>query len=496
MQVYDDALKAHNNPERVAPMKNKHLAWLAVSSLLGIPAAHADVELIAIGNISGTYEDLAHNTAPLLENGVPGDRLGGIGSGLAYAGGTTFLALPDRGPNAVTYNSAVDDTASYIERFHTFDLSLLESDAGSALPFTLTPTLRSTTLLFSRTPLVYGTGAGLGVGSGQPALNSERHRFYFSGRSDNFDPSRLSTYTNDGRLDAESIRVSRDGRSIYISDEYGPYVYQFDRSSGARLRAYKLPDKFGAANLSPQGNAEISGNTSGRVANKGMEGLAITPDGRTLIGAMQSPLLQDGGTDGPVTRLVKIEVATGATREYGYQLTNIGSASKPKYPTISDIVAVNDHQFLVDERDGKGLGDDSVAAFKRLYLIDLNGAQEVGAVSGAANLLPKAVPKTLFLDVVTVLNAAGIASTDIPAKLEGVAFGPDVTVAGSSRHTLFVANDNDYVASVKDTNHPAGLENPSKWFVFAFDGSDLAGFKPQQIDEFDCDTDRGRGFDD
>jgi len=27
------------------------------------------------------------------------------------------------------------------------------------------------------------------------------------------------------------------------------------------------------------GAAEISGNTTGRVANKGMEGLAITPDG-------------------------------------------------------------------------------------------------------------------------------------------------------------------------------------------------------------------------
>jgi hypothetical protein len=467
-------------------MKNKYLAWLAVSSLVGLPAAHADVELIATGNINGTYEDLAHNTAKPLENGVPGDRLGGIGSGLAYAGGTTFLALPDRGPNAVSYNSAVDDTTSYIERFHTLDLSLLQSDAGSPLPFTLTPTLRATTLFFSRTPLVYGTGAGLGVGSGQPALNFERHRNYFTGRSDNFDPSRPSTNVNDGRLDAESIRVSRDGRSVFISDEYGPYVYQFDRATGARLRAYKLPDKFGVANLSPQGAVEISGNTSGRVANKGMEGLAITPDGRTLFGAMQSPLIQDGGTDGAVTRIVKIDVSTGITHEYAHALTNIGTASKPKYPTVSDIVAVNEHQFLVDERDGKGLGDNSTAVFKRLYLIDLDGAQEVSAISGAANLVPKAVAKTLFLDIVAMLNAAGFASTDIPAKLEGVAFGPDVTLDGSNRHTVFVANDNDFIATVTDTNHPSGVDNPNRWFVFAFGTSDLPGYTPQRIDEFDC----------
>jgi len=311
----------------------------------------------------------------------------------------------------------------------------------------------------------------------------------FTGRSDNFDGSRLSTNPNNGRLDAESIRVSRDGQSVFISDEYGPYVYQFDRGTGTRIRAFKIPDKFGVANLSSQGNTEISGNSSGRVANKGMEGLAITPDGHTLVGVMQSPLIQDGGTDGATTRLLKIDVLTGAVREYAYPLTNIAAPGKPaKYPTVSDIVAVNDHQFLLDERDGKGLGDNSTAAFKRLYLIDLNGAEEVSGITGAANLASKAVAKTLFLDVVTILNGAGFASTDIPAKLEGIAFGPDVSVGGSNKHTMFVANDNDYIATVTDSNHPAGLDNPNRWFVFAFDDADLPGLVPQKMAGFDCDA--------
>ena len=52
-----------------------------------------------------------------------------------------------------------------------------------------------------------------------------------------------------------------------------------------------------------------------------MEGLAITPDGRTLVGAMQSPLAQDGGdVKGGVTRLITIDIKTGATHEYAYQL--------------------------------------------------------------------------------------------------------------------------------------------------------------------------------
>lgn len=39
---------------------------------------------------------------------------------------------------------------------------------------------------------------------------------------------------------------------------------------------------------------------------------------------------------------------------------NSGTEDDPEYLTVSDIVAVNDHEFLVDERDGKGLGDDSL----------------------------------------------------------------------------------------------------------------------------------------
>jgi len=433
-----------------------------VSPFTGL--ADAAVDLIASGSISGTYEDFAIETAAPLENGIPGNRLGGMGSGLAYAGGNTFLALPDRGPNAKAYNSAVDDTTSYIARFHTLNLSLAPSDAGSPLPFTLTPMLVNTTLLSSKTPLVYGTGAGLGLGSGAPALNAVDHTHYFTGRSDNFDPAESSTNPANARLDPEGIRVSSHGRSVFISDEYGPYVYEFDRESGRRIRAFTLPGKFAVSRLSSVGAEEISGNTSGRVANKGMEGLAITPDGRRLVGIMQNALIQDGG---PTVRIVSIDIGSGRTREYAYTLTT-GSG-------VSEILAVNDHQFLVDERDGKGLGDGSNAKVKQIFLIDLQGATDVSGVTGEANLAPHAVAKTLFLDVVAVLGTHGITTNKVPAKIEGLAFGQDVVMGGGVKHTLYIANDNDYNAVV------GGLDNPNAWFVFAFDDTDLPGFAPQQL---------------
>ena len=62
-----------------------------------------------------------------------------------------------------------------------------------------------------------------------------------------------------------------------------------------------------------------------------------------LVGVMQANLEQDKKKS---LRIVTIDTRSGATHEYAYKLTD-GSG-------VSDIVAVNEHQFLVDERDGTG----------------------------------------------------------------------------------------------------------------------------------------------
>jgi hypothetical protein len=361
--VYEEGLVSNVEPQPERLRRNsmrRRCATLSLIAVCALPACSGQVDdvesassefalssapdLIAMGVLDSDTGDLATRTAPALENGVPGNRFGGIGSGIAYAGGDTFFALPDRGPNAISYDAAIDDTTSYVPRFHQLKLKL------KAAPET-------------------------------------------------------------GRTEREfSVLGSR------------------------------------------------------------------------LVGAMQSPLIQDGGTSGKFTRIVTIDIASGTTHEYAYELTNIGSPTKPKYPTVSDIVAVNDHQFLVDERDGKGLGDGSTAAFKRIYFIDLAGAPEVSAISGEANLLGKAPAKTLFLDVVAVLNAHGIDSNDIPAKLEGLAFGPDVVLGCARYHTLFLTNDNDFLPEIFDDNHPNGIRNPNQFFVFAVHPGSLPEFVPQALD--------------
>ena len=427
----------------------------------------AQVALIAKGTLTssaaGSYKDLSglNNT---LENGVNANLLGGLGSGIAYASGDTFLSVPDRGPNAVPWNSLIDDTASYIPRVHTIKMNL-EKNKGSGLPYTISPELKDTTLLWSLLPLVYGNGSAYNAPSGVPPQNTLL-KHYFSGRSDDFDPSQSSGDVRDARLDPESIRVSNDGLTYFISDEYGPYVYQFLRSSGQRIRTFELPKGFDVAHPATTTATEQSINSTGRVPNKGMEGLALTPDGRTLVGMLQTATIEDtnaGGAGANLLRMAVIDIVSGKTiHEYGYLLTT-GSG-------VSDIVALNNHEFLVDERDGKGLGDGSKAKVKQLFKIDLNNATDITGMDG--NTAAKvAVSKTLFLDIVTVLGNNGVTPDRVPAKIEGIAFGPDVNDKGTKLHTLWVANDNDFL---QNYNNVAG-SNPNQFFVFGFTDADLKG---------------------
>ena len=132
------------------------------------------------------------------------------------------------------------------------------------------------------------------------------------------------------------------------------------------------------------------------------------------------------------------------------------------------MLAINDHEFLVLERDNKAGKE---AAFKKLFRIDIGGASDVTKVAKLpAKGLPdgvKAVTKKPFLDLLD--PAFGLAGKDFPEKIEGMAFGPDLP---DGRHLLLVTTDNDMEA-----------KEPTWFFAFAIDKNDLPGFKPQTFDK-------------
>ena len=400
------------------------LCVAVASAAIATSSAHGAVSLVGTGSLPANASDLSGLTGTL-ENGGSKSLLGAFGSGIAYTGqGNRFIAVPDRGPNAAPYNAAVDDTTSFQARFHDIDVAV----SGA----TVTPTLIKTTLLSNE--------------AGVP----------LSGLSSGFDATNSSA---SARFDPEGVRVSRDGQSIFISDEYGPFVYQFDRTTGRRIRVFNVPAKFKIAAPTAQSATETSGNTSGRVANRGMEGLAITPDGSALVGIMQNPLIQDGGRNGLNVRMLVIDIASGTTRELVYQLDS-------KSYGVNEIVAVSSTEFLLIERDGSA---GASAVQKKIYRINIAAATDVGAIA----VLPLtglpggtvAATKSLFIDMLS--PSFGLSGATFPEKIEGLALGP---LLPDGRLTLVVTNDNDFL--------PA---NPNNFYVFAFNLADLPAFQAQQF---------------
>ncbi len=377
-------------------------------------AATPGITLIGKGTLSGATLDTSGLKGKICQDGNPANCLpkailGGFGSALAYTGFyDVFIAAPDRGPFDGLTNVAHRD------RFYFFKITTLRR-----APFpNIKVELLDTRLLKNPydQPLVGATGAfNLSVDPAFPSL----------------------------RFDPEGIRVGPDG-TFFISDEYGPYIFEFDRL-GRLVRRINVPSKFTIASPSADPNLELLGNASGRQANRGMEGLAISPDGTTLYGIMQNALIQDHGLNpgtvdrlGLNNRILKINLATGETQEYVYVLDAINRGQG-----VSEILAINNHEFLVIERDNRSnlQSPPQAPTRKTLYKIDLNGATDVSGIESLpAGALPTGVvpvSKTLFIDL---LDADFDLAGTIAEKIEGLAWGPDLP---DGRHVLYVISDND-----------------------------------------------------
>lgn len=391
--------------------------------LFALPATAADVTLLGVGTLPGDASDLS-GLKGKQSNGTPADRLGGHGSGIAYSGtGDEYLLMSDRGP--------ADGASDYVCRFHRMTITVSPGKSPAVVM-----KLTATTLVSNEDgkPLVGSLGAFT-----QPDA------------------------TKNLRFDPEGVRVGPKGEVI-VSDEYGPVLAEFD-ATGKRVRVLPVPAKFQTATPGKLPADELPPKAkAGRQPNRSMEGLAISPDGGKLLGAMQSPLLQDGGTlnanqerQGHNCRLLEVDRSTLKTREFVYPLDNPNNG-------VNEILALNDHEFLVLERDSK-FGPDAV--FKKVFRVDTAAAADVTAVDALpVKGLPgdiKPVAKTLFLDLLD--PAFEIAGKDCPEKFEGLAFGPDLP---DGRHLLLVTADNDFVATA-----------PFRVYAFAIEPKAIKGFVPQ-----------------
>jgi len=352
---------------------------------------------------------------------------GGYGSSLYPVPGSPdeFYGLTDRGPNVDGPNATkVEPLPDFHPRIGKFRF---DGDGRAVLEKTITLRLPDGTPYTGHVNIQANTGETITDLNGTPI------------------PADPTGY------DPEGLVAMRDG-TFWVSDEYGPLITHFDARGGQIGR------------LSPF-DGSLPAELRNRVPNKGMEGLTVTPDGRTLVGVMQSALQQSDLTQKPgnvtTLRIVTVDLRTRATHEFLYLLDN----PKDTGTAVSEITALSPTTFLVDERDGNF----PPSAYKKLWKIDVTGATDVGpsapgydaakggylingasieatvgkqdtatatATLAAAGVTP--VGKTPFLDVTKLLTtldpAARFFSHD---KIEGVA-------QRDGGRFLVLSNDSDF----------------------------------------------------
>ena len=279
-------------------------------------------------------------------------RRGGFGSDLVAhpTEKNQFYALTDRGPNA-DYNLNKDNGKMFPDPSYTPRMGLFEVQSDGTVK------KLKEILLKDR------TGKNI---TGLPNLNfgaTKEAAYDVYGKL-------LKQQTDEYGLDPEGIVALADG-TFWVSDEYGPHIVHYDANGKEidRINAFAEDNRRVGGYLLP---AEFSK----RRPNRGMEGLTITPDGKTLVGIMQSTMDNPNAevNKSDLTRIVTIDLATKAVKQYLYKQE--GGA---KAYSNSAISALSNTSFLVLERDGD-FYKDNPEVFKRVYKIDLRNATNLEEV--------------------------------------------------------------------------------------------------------------------
>lgn len=387
-----------------------------------IPATLAEQgQFIAQGSIDSASRD------------GEGETIGGIGSGLTYdPKEQLYFAVSDRGPG--------DGTIDYRPRFDV--LRLVQSPDNKAK---LKIEVLETVLLRDRDGKAMSGLVPEVPGGVVPQLRDGRHC-----------------------IDPEAIALSPNG-TVYIADEYGPMLYEFKRD-GTLLRSITPPGNY--LPRTAEGTIDFGAEqiVSGRVPNRGFEGLSLSPDGKRATLLLQSGLIQDGGKDAHFTRILVIDLATEqAVAEYAYEISDAGEINSSTHQTkknrvkqndlgVSEITTLDDHRFLVLERDNRGADGSTSpkpAIFKSIFEVDVRRATNLlllpgkpyGAQPGTKEFQPLSsrdktnpVEKKILLNFALRFGAGQ--GTDFAAKWEGVALTPP---DAHGHRKIVIASDNDFL---------------------------------------------------
>lgn len=250
--------------------------------------------------------------------------------------------------------------------------------------------------------------------------------------------------TDNYGLDSESIVAAADG-TFWVSDEYGPHIvhYSADGVELERISPYGVNT----------GTRKLPAVFAKRRPNRGMEGMCMTPDGKMLVGTMQSTMYVPTkalATNTTLTRIVTFDLVSGQTKQYLYKQD--GGASD----SVCDITPISNTEFLVIERDGK-FG--SEGGLKKVYRINLSGASDVSGSDFTAVDGMKINNKTLEQSTWDEINAAGLKpvtktlAVDLVSKI-GYEHDKFEGIVYLGNNKLAVFNDDDFGVADDGNGNP------------------------------------------
>jgi hypothetical protein len=257
---------------------------------------------------------------------------------------------------------------------------------------------------------------------GAISLHDPNHKIPFTLVND----ATQERYLTGGDFDVESFRIDRRG-TLWFGDEFGPFLLHTDLTGKVLEAPIPLPGVRSPDNPLP-------GPAPNLASSNGFEGMAISPDSRTLYPTLEGPLADDA--DKTIRRSFTFDIAK-RRYEPGYRVYHVVD---PTY-LVSDLTALDSKRFVSLERDNF---QGPAAVHKQAFVVTPRGDQ---------------LPKREVLDELNIADPRRI-SLRGPVRPGDFGLGDPFKMPYQTIEAVLPVGG-DELAIVNDTNFGSTGRNPS-----------------------------------
>lgn len=238
-------------------------------------------------------------------------------------------------------------------------------------------------------------------------------------------------------IDPESIQRGRHG-DLWIGDEFGPWLLHFDDAGRLLEPPIELPDGLLAA-----ANPALDGRPVTVNASRGIEALAVSPNGRYLYVVLEGAVIGDAPN---VRRIYELDVRRREwSRMADYRVELDANL-------VADAQGLDRHHLALIERDG-GRGYLGTAVFRSVYEVDLRSEAPDGTLL-----------KERVVDLTAIPDPGGVSLP--PVRAGDVGLGDPFSVACESiealrilsRRRLLLGCDNNFPNPGRNASFPDDSE--------------------------------------